>query len=397
MLTAEQLEIRALAREFAAGEIRPHAAEWDARRALDDGIFDKLAELGFLGMLVPERYGGLGLDVPTYLLALEALAWGDASVALGVAIQNGPVAGILLKHGTEAQKESWLPRMASGEVLMAFALSEAEAGSDAGGLQTVATRDGDGWRITGTKRWVTNGDRAGAALVFARTGTGDDDGIGAFLVERGREGYEVGRRETTLGLSASETVEVKLDQVRVAADALVGEPGGGLGHALEALVLGRTGIAAQAIGIAQAALEHATRYGVEREQFGRAIADFGAIQFKLADMAARIAGARALTLEVGRELEQEREEGADGAGRNAHGAAPLAARAAMAKLLASEAAMWVTNQAVQIYGGYGYMRDYPVEKLMRDAKGTEIYEGTSEILRLVIAREVVGAERAGNG
>ncbi|MBW3533959.1 MAG: acyl-CoA dehydrogenase family protein [Gemmatimonadetes bacterium] len=380
LLTDEQLEIRALAREFAAGEIRPHTAAWDEARALDEGIFAKLGELGFLGMLVPETYGGLELDPLTYLLVIEELAWGDASVALAVAVQSYPWARILVRYGSDEQKETWLPRLASGEVIGAFALSEPDAGSDAASLRTRAERDGDGWRLSGTKRWVTNGQRAGLALVFARTSEGNGGhGIGVFLVEPSTEGYRVTGRETTMGVRASETVTVSLEDVRVGADALVGDASRGFQYAMETLDMGRCSIAAQALGIARAAYEHAVGYALEREQFGQAIAGFGAIRDKLAEMARRIEAARALTHAAIRRLHAT----------DAPAGPSATAMAAMAKITASEAAMWVSDEAVQVFGGYGYMRDYPVEKLMRDAKGTEIYEGTSEILRLVIGRELL--------
>lgn len=384
--TAEQLEVQALARDFAEGELRPHAAAWDEARALDDAVFGKLAELGFLGMRIPESYGGLGFDVATYLLALEELSWGDASVALSVAIHSGPVSGMILRHGTEAQKARWLPRMASGEALGAFALSEPEAGSDAGALATAARANGAGWHLSGVKRWVTNGRRAGVAVVFARTG----DGVSAFLVEPGTEGYGVGGAERTMGLRASETLTVELEDVTVGRDALLGEEGQGLRYAMEALDVGRIGIAAQAVGIGRAAMEHAVAYATERKQFGKALADFGATRAKVAEMHRRIAGARTLTHHAGDALQaMERGEaprtGPDG----------VTALAAAAKLASSEAATWVADEAVQIFGGYGYMRDYPVEKLLRDAKGTEIYEGTNEIMRHVIAREVLRAAQGG--
>lgn len=377
MLTSEQLEIRALARDFAEGEIRPHSRAWDEAGSLDPAVIGKLSELGFLGMLIPERYGGLGLDVPTYLAVLEALAWGDAALALTVAIQNGPLPRILLAHGTEEQKEAWLPRMASGEILGAFALSEAGAGSDPASMESSATRDDDGWRISGQKRWVTNGGSADLVFTFARTGTRDDGrpAIGCFLVEPSSGTYEVTGREKTMGLRASETVSVTLDGVPVGDGGVVGDPSRGLSYALDALTIGRLGIGAQAVGIAQAAMEHAIRYAGERKQFGQAIANFGAIRGKLARMATRIATSRALVLDVGACM-------ADPQPRPDR--LPLPAEAAMAKLAASEAATWVADEAVQIFGGYGYMRDYPVEQLLRDAKGTEIYEGTSEILRMVI-------------
>lgn len=379
-MTDEQRELQALARDFATAELRPHTAEWDERRELDDDVFDKLAGSGFLGMLIPEEHGGLGFDLATFLVVLEELAWGDAAVALSVAIHNGPVAGVIARHGSEAQKEAWLPKLASGEALGAFALSEPDAGSDASSITTTAAPDGDGWVLEGEKRWVTNGARAGVVALFARTG---EDAIGLFLVEPSTEGYVVGGRETTLGMRASETVSVRLDGVRVGADAQVGEAGAGLRYALEALDVGRIGVAAQATGVARAALEHATRYALERQQFGTPIARFGALQAKLADAAQRIAGGRALTHQAAAAWKASR----DGAPRT--GLEGVTARAAMAKLAASEAASFTADEAIQIFGGYGYMRHYPVEKLLRDAKGAEIYEGTNEIMRRVIAGEIL--------
>jgi alkylation response protein AidB-like acyl-CoA dehydrogenase len=384
--TSEQLEIQGLARTFAEGELRSKSAEWDIARELEEGVFGKLAELGFLGMLVPDAYGGLGFSVPTYLMVIEELSWGDASVGLALSIHSGPVSGTILAHGSEAQKARWLPQLASGQVLGAFALSEPGAGSDAGSVETRAERDGDGWRISGVKRWVTNGARAGVVMVFART---DGEGaVGAFLVEPGAGGYRVRRREKTMGLRASEIVSIELDDVRVPGDALLGAPDQGFAYALAGIDTGRIGIAAQAVGIARAAMEHATAYAVERQQFGQPIANFGATRAKLAEMHRRIAGARALAHHAGEAVEP-----------TTHGAHPrqgpdgLTARAATAKLAASEAATWVADEAVQIFGGYGYMREYPVEKLLRDAKGTEIYEGTNEIMRHVIAREVLRVAR----
>lgn len=380
MPTDEQRELQALARDFASAELRPHSAAWDQRRDLDEEIFGKLAETGFLGMLIGEEHGGLAFDVATYLVVLEELAWGDAAVALSVAIHNGPVAGLIARHGSDAQKERWLPGMAAGETLGAFALSEPDAGSDASSITSTATREGDGWRLDGEKRWVTNGARAGVVALFART---SEDGIGLFLVDPGVDGYVVGEREKTMGLRASQTVSVRLDGLRVEADALVGPPDEGLGYALEALDLGRIGIASQAVGIGRAAVEHATRYALERRQFGRRIARFGALQAKLADSAQRLASGRALALEAAGAWERSRDGG------DRRGLEGVTARAAMAKLAASEAASFAADEAIQIFGGYGYMRHYPVEKLLRDAKGTEIYEGTNEIMRRVIAGEIL--------
>ncbi len=381
-LNEEQLEIRALAREFAAGEIRPYAAEWDARRELDPRVFAKLGELGFMGMRAPEAHGGLDFDLATYLLVIEELAWGDASVCLGVAIHSGPVTGLLRRYGTAEQKERYLPRLASGEIIGAFALSEAGAGSDARGLKTSFSRRGGELVFSGEKKWVTNGGRSGLLIIFAREG--ESDRISAFLLDPELHEFEVGKREITMGLAGSETVAIRLDGAVLTEDALLGEEGDGFAYAMQAMEVGRLGIAAQATGIARAAFEHARDYADERMQFGRRLLDFQATRFKLAEMAARIAGARALTFLGADAMEGALEPEAPSGG----------ALAAMAKLTASETAVWTADEAVQIFGGYGYMRHYPVERLLRDAKGTEIYEGTNEIMRLVIAREVAGPVRA---
>ena len=271
LLTSEQQEIRTLAREFAEGEIRPHSRAWDEAAAFPDQILDALAELGFMGMRVPEERGGLGMETPAYLAVLEALAWGDAAVALTVAIQNGPVPQLLSVAGTAEQQDLWLPRFASGESLACFALSEAGAGSDPGSMETVAVPSGADWEIRGAKRWVTNGRRADVALVFARTGTGAGGRpeLGCFAVDTSAPGYRVTGRESTMGLRASETVSIELDGVTVGADRVLGDPSLGLRYALQALDVGRLGIAAQAVGIGQAALEHAVGYSSERHQFGR--------------------------------------------------------------------------------------------------------------------------------
>ena len=380
MLNDEQLELQQLARDFAEAELRPHTAAWDEQRALDDSVFEKLAESGFLGMLIPEEHGGLGFELATYLTVLEELAWGDAAVALSVAIHNGPVVELLLRHGTDEQKLRWLPVMATGEVLGAFALSEPERGSDASSISTTARLDGDEWVLDGTKRWVTNGARAGVVVVFART---SEDGLGAFLVPTDADGYEVGEQEKTLGLRASQTVSVRLNGVRLPSVALIGDAGQGLRYALEALDLGRIGIAMQATGIGRAAIEHAAGYALERQQFGRPIARFGALQAKLADAAQRVAGGRALAFQAAAAWKQGAENGAR------LGSEGVTAQAAIAKLAASEAASFASDEAIQIFGGYGYMKHYPVERLLRDAKGTEIYEGTNEIMRRVIAGEIL--------
>jgi len=377
---SERSEIQAMAREFAAAELRPRTADWDARRELDEDVFGKLAGLGFLGMLVPEEYGGLGFDYATYVTVLEELAWGDGAVALAVSAHNGLVATLLVRHGTEEQKRRWLPALASGETLGAFALSETQAGSDLAAMSTRARKEEKGWRLDGDKRWVTNGRRAGLIVLFAATG---ERGVGAFLVTPTDGGLHVGAREQTLGLRASETVSLELRGLVLGADRLVGDESAGLRYALEAVDVGRMGTAAQAVGIGRAAMEHAAAYALEREQFGQPIARFGAIQEKLAGMAERLAAGRALALAAAAAL------GAGDGSAPRSGLEGVTARAALAKLAASEAATWVTDEAVQVFGGYGYMRHYPVEKLLRDAKGTEIYEGTSEIMRYVIARELL--------
>ena len=261
-LTTEQMEIRGLAHEFAARKLRPHSARWDEARALDEEVFGQLGKLGFLGMTVPETYGGLGLDWLTYLLVLEELAWGDAAAALAVAVHNGLVAASLIRHGTEEQKRALLPQLASGARLGAFALAEPQAGSDADALATAAAPDGEGWRLTGTKRWVTNGQRAGLAVVFARSGA---EGFDAYLVELPSPVWNVTARERTMGLRTSETVTVELDGVRVPEGRLLGAPGQGMRLALDAHDVGRVGVAAQAVGIARAVLEHAVGYALGRE------------------------------------------------------------------------------------------------------------------------------------
>ena len=363
-------QVRELAREFAAAELRPHVEAWDAQRQLGDAALAHLAELGFWGMLAREEYGGLDFDLPTYLAAIEELSWGEPSVGLALSIHSAFAVRLIQEIGSDAQRSHWLPLLASGETIGCFALSEAMAGSDARALETRAGRDGDGWVLSGTKKWVTNARLAGLALVVARTddGEGERPTFGLFLVPTDAPGYRIEDRETTMGLRPVEVCTVALDDVHVGADGLLGDATSGMDLAMEGLRIGRLGIAAQATGIARAALDHARAYADEREQFGRALRRFEAIQFKLADMATRTSAAGALL--------------------QASAADPTPAHAAMAKLFASETAMWVTTQAVQIFGGYGYMRDYPVEKLMRDAKATEIYEGTNEIQRVIIARSL---------
>ena len=358
MQTAEIQEIRQLARQFAEAELRPHTEKWDHDAALDPRALEQLAELGFFGMLIPEANGGMEFDRATYVSVLEELAWGEPSVALTVAVTSY-VADLVVRHGSAAQKTRWLEAMASGAVIASVALSEDDVGRDATATNLQATRAGDGWMLSGEQHWVINGRTAGLALVAARTGP-NESGVSVFLVPTDTAGYQVGEREQTMGLRAQEIVSVKLTDVRLDGDALLREVGGS-----EVLSYG---LAAIATGIAQAALEHAIGYADVREQFQTKLRDFEGIQFKLADMATRVEATRALLQQVTAETS--------------------AVHAAMSKLFAAETAMWVTTQAVQIYGGYGYMRDYPVEKLMREAKATEILAGASDIQRVLIAREL---------
>lgn len=376
-LTEEQREVQRLARDFAAAEITPNAAAWDRDSYFDPSLVTKFGQLGFLGMLIPEEYDGLALDTLTYLVALEEIAAADASAAVMMSVHNSLPTQMILAQGSEDQKQRFLRPMARGELLGAFALSEPEAGSDAAALSTQAVRAGDHWILNGTKSWVTSGPYAGVILVQARTDTPDDrqgaQGIGAFIVTPDMPGFHVGKKEDKMGLRASPTVQLILEDLRVPAANVLGDPSRGFIYAMQSLVSGRLGIAAQALGIARAALDAAVAYADERKQFGKPIRDFEAIQFKLANMVTRVSAARTLLHATAR---------AKDAGNDVKQAA------SMAKLFASETAMWVATEAVQVFGGYGYIKDYPVEKLFRDAKITEIYEGTSEIQRIVIAREL---------
>ncbi len=376
-LTEDQRSIQSVAREFAASDIAPYSDQWDRDAFFEPTLVKKLGDLGFLGMLIPEEYDGLGLDTLTYLVALEEIATVDASVAVMLSVHNSLPTQMLLKWGTENQKERFLKPMARGDMLGCFALSEPEAGSDAASLSTQAVRDGDDWILNGTKAWVSSGTAGDVIIAMARTDSSDDRrgarGISAFIITPDLPGFSVGKKEDKMGLRASPTVQLSFSDLRVPGDRLLGELGKGFIYAMQSLDNGRLGIAAQSIGIAEAALRHAVAYAAERKQFNHALKEFQAIQFKLADMATKVSAARALLHMSARAKD-----------RGEH----MTQFSAMAKLLASETAMWVTTQAVQIFGGYGYVKDYPVERLFRDAKVTEIYEGTSEIQRIVIAREL---------
>ncbi len=376
-LTEEQGEIQRVAREFAETELAPHVARWDEEAFFEPTLTAKLGELGFLGMLIPEEYDGLALPTWSYLLALEEIARVDASTAVLMSVHNSLPTQMLLNFGSDAQKERFLKPMARGELLGAFALSEPDAGSDAAALRTQAVRDGDHYVLNGTKAWVTNGNTADVILAMARTDTAEGrrgtKGISTFIVTPDMPGFKVGKKEDKMGLRASPTVQLVFEDLRVPAENLLGTEGQGLVYALGSLDNGRLGIAAQSIGIARAALEHAVEYADNRRQFGDAIRKYQAIQFKLADMASRVASARAL-LHATAEAKDRGER--------------VTQYASMCKLMASETAMYVADEAVQIFGGYGYIKEYPVERYLRDAKVTEIYEGTSEIQRIVIAREL---------
>ena len=376
-MTEEQQAIVETARAFADEHVRPFAAQWDRDSHFEPSLVPKLGELGFLGMLLPEEYGGLGLDAKSYLLALEEIAAADASVAVMMSVHNSLPTQMLNTHGTEAQKRRFLEPLAKGELLGAFALSEADAGSDASAIRCQAVRDGDDWIVNGSKAWITSGTHAGVIIAMVRTDTPEarrkSKGISAFILTPDLPGFHVGKKEDKLGMRASPTVTLTFDNMRVPGDRMLGAEGMGFIYAMQSLVHGRLGIAAQAIGIARAAFEAAAAYANERKQFGKPIAEFQGVQFKLADMATRITAARALLHETA----SAKAAGAD-----------VDAQASMCKLFASETAMWVTTQAIQVFGGYGYVKEYPVEKYFRDAKVTEIYEGTSEVQRIVIGRAV---------
>jgi len=383
--TEDVTQVRELARDFVEREIRPNADTWDREAVFPRGVIDRMGELGFLGMLIPEEWDGLGMSTVAYLAALEEIARGDASVAVAMSVHNSLPTQMILAHGTPEQKDRWLRPMARGELLGVFALSEAEAGSDAASLCSRARKVDGGWVLDGSKAWITNGGFGDVAVCMCRTGPAPGArGIGAFIVPTDAEGWIVGKKEDKMGQRASETVAVTLQDLYVPDEQLLGDPNLGLTYALAGLDGGRLGIAALAIGIGRAALEHSVRYANERVQFGTPVGHFGGMRFKLADMATRVEAASALLLSAA---------AAKGAGER------ITAKASMAKLFASEMAMYVTTEAVQVFGGYGYMSEYPVEKLFRDAKVTEIYEGTSEIQRLVISRELYAsfAEGLGSG
>jgi alkylation response protein AidB-like acyl-CoA dehydrogenase len=364
-LTDEQREIRDLARRFADEEIAPHAGAWDREHRFPKPVFEHLGELGLMGVCVPEEHGGAGADFLSYVLVLEELSRADGGVGVTVAVHTSAGTLPLLTHGTPEQVGRLVPPLAQGHELAAFALTESGSGSDAGAMRS---RADDGLRITGTKQWITNGSHAHSFLVFAR----DPERASAFVVRRGAEGFKVTREEEKMGLNSSSTADLSFEDTPAER---LGVKGAGLRIAFQTLDAGRIGIAAQAVGIAQAALDVAAAYAKERQAFGRPIGGFGAIQQKLADMQTEIEAARALVWRAARLKE---------------GGKPHSVEGAQAKLFASRVARHWTGEAIQVLGGYGYTKEFPVERYYRDAKVTEIYEGTSEIQRLVIARALLG-------
>ncbi len=370
-LTPEQTLIRDTAREFASKEVQPQAARIDKEHRFPAELIKKMGELGLMGIAVPDAWGGAGMDAVSYVLALEEICKACASTGVIMSVNNSLVCDPILNFGTDAQKQRWLSPLASGKMLGCYALSEPEAGSDAAAQKTNARKDGDHWLISGTKNFITNAPQADVVLVFATTDAASKHhGISAFLVPTNTPGLTVGPADDKLGIRGSHSAQIFFDNCRVPADALLGAEGDGFRVAMRTLDGGRIGIAAQAVGIAQAAFEAATHYAVERKTFGKPISEHQAIQFKLADMSTEIDAARMLLWRAAVTKDEGRKYGKE---------------AAMAKVFASEVANKVAKEAVQVFGGYGYLTDYPVERHYRDAKITEIYEGTSEIQRLVIA------------
>ena len=374
-LTEEQLAVQEAARDFAQSELLPEVIERDTEARFPKEQIQKMGALGFMGMMVDPAYGGGGMDTISYVIAMEELSKIDASASVSMSVNNSLVCWGLEKYGTEEQKQSYLTKLATGVQLGAFCLSEPEAGSDATSQQTTATLEGDYYLLNGTKNWITNGSSASIYLVIAQTDASKGHkGISAFIVERGWDGFVVGKKEDKLGIRGSDTHSLMFTDVKVPVKNRIGAEGFGFTFAMETLNGGRIGIAAQALGIASGAYELALAYSKERKAFGKPISQHQAIQFKLADMATQIEAARLLVYKAA----WLKDEGKD-----------YAQASAMAKLYASEVAMSVTVEAVQVHGGYGYVKEYHVERLMRDAKITQIYEGTSEIQRIVISRGVL--------
>ena len=375
-LTPEQEDIRKLVREFAAKSIAPTAAERDEKELFPRALFDEMGKLGFLGLPYPEEYGGGGMDFVAYALAVEEISKACASTGIGVSVHVSLCSWPIFKYGTEEQKQKYLRPLAEGTKLGAFGLTEPNAGTDVGGATTTAVKDGDSYVLNGTKVFNTNGGEAEIEVIFALTNkeAGPFKGMSAFIVEKGTTGFGFGKKEIKMGIRSSVQRELIFENCRIPAANLLGKEGEGFKIAMAALDGGRIGVAAQSVGIAQAALEASIKYAKERVQFGKPIASQQAISFMLAEMATKVEAARLLTLQ---------------AAYNKSNHLPYSKEAAMAKMFASDTAMQVATDAVQVYGGYGFSREYPVERLMRDAKITQIYEGTNQAQRMVIAGSIM--------
>jgi alkylation response protein AidB-like acyl-CoA dehydrogenase len=374
--TELQVEIKSVLKDFCEKEIRPNFMEWDESQTFPIEVFKKLGSLGFMGCVIPTEYGGSGLSYFEYATAIAELAKVCGSVGLSMAAHNSLCTNHIYKFGNEEQKKKYLPKLTSAEWIGAWGLTEANTGSDAGNMRCVAKRDGDGWIINGTKNWITHGKSGDVAVVLCRTGEPRaKDNVTAFIIEKGTPGFSAGKKENKLGMRASETTELIFDNCKISDAQRCGEVGDGFKQAMKVLDGGRISIAALSLGIARGAYEAALKYSKERQQFDQPISNFQAIQWKLADMATKIEASELLI----------------------HEACDLITRgekvtkvSAMAKYYASEVCVWASNEAVQIFGGYGYTKDFPVEKYYRDSKLCTIGEGTSEIQKLVIAREILG-------
>jgi len=382
-LTEEQIQLRRSVREFAEGEIAPHVMEWDEASHFPAEIIPKLAEMGLLGVVFPEKYGGAGLGYVEYAIVIEELSRVDGSVGIIVAAHNSLCTNHIFKFGTEAQRKKYVVDLAQGKKIGCWSLTEPEAGSDAGGTRTTAVRQSGDWVLNGSKTFTTNGHYADVCVGMAVTDKSKKShGISAFIIEKGTPGFRPGKKENKLGLRASDTSEVIFSDCRIPGANLLGREGEGFVNSLQILDGGRVSIAALGLGMAQGAYEAAAKYAKQRKQFGRTISEFQAIQFKLADMATQIDAARLLTYRAAWLADRAIEKGED--------AVRYTQESSMAKLYAGEVAVRVANEAVQIFGGYGFVKDYPAEKYYRDVKLCTIGEGTSEIQRLVIARQLLG-------
>ncbi len=374
-LSEDNLMFRDAAREFAEKRIFPNAEKFDEEGEVPKEIYDELAELGYFGMLVPEKYGGMDIDTLSYVCAMEELSRGCSGLMIGLSVHNSLTCEAIAKFGADEQKDKYLPKLAAGEIIGAYCLTEPNSGTDAGSLKTTAKENGDYYVLDGTKSFVTNGGIAGLYLVFALTNKeAGSKGISCVIVEAGAEGMSIGAPEKKMGLKASDTREIAFDGCKVPKENLIGERDKGFKIALSLLSNGRIGVGSQAVGIAQAAYEEALNYSRIREQFGRPICSFQAISFKLAEMAVKIDASRLLVHRAAWLKDNGMQHDTE---------------ASMAKYYATKSANWVCNEAVQVHGGYGYIKEYPVERYFRDARVTEIYEGTSEAQMIVISRAIL--------